>query len=125
MNNIETTIYQLGLLKNKNFTIYIDDFGTGYSSLSYLQRLPVDVLKIDQSFIGMLGKTEGSEAIVRSVIALAHSLKLKAIAEGVETKEQLALLQSLGCDYAQGYLFSKPRPANEITRMLEEGGLLA
>ena len=124
MNNIETTIYQLGLLKNKNFTIYIDDFGTGYSSLSYLQRLPVDVLKIDQSFISMLGKTEGSEAIVRSVIALAHSLRLKAIAEGVETKEQLALLQSLGCDYAQGYLFSRPRPAEEISRMLEEGGLL-
>lgn len=121
MNNIETTIYQLGLLKNKNFTIYIDDFGTGYSSLSYLQRLPVDVLKIDQSFIGMLGKTEGSEVIVRSVIALAHSLKLKAIAEGVETKEQLSLLQGLDCDYAQGYLFSRPRPANEITRLLEEG----
>lgn len=124
MNNIETTIYQLGLLKNKNFTIYIDDFGTGYSSLSYLQRLPVDVLKIDQSFISMLGKTEGSEAIVRSVIALAHSLKLKAIAEGVETKEQLALLQSLGCDYAQGYLFSRPRPASEVTRLLVERELL-
>jgi len=82
------------------------------------------VLKIDQSFISMLGKTEGSEAIVRSVIALAHSLRLKAIAEGVETNEQLALLQSLGCDYAQGYLFSRPRPAVEITKLLEAGGRL-
>ncbi len=124
MGNIEMTIQQLGLLKEHDFTIYIDDFGTGYSSLSYLQRLPVDVLKIDQSFIDMLGKAARSEAIVRSIIALAHGLKLKTIAEGVETEAQLALLQRLGCDYAQGYLFSRPRPADEISRLLLQGTLL-
>ncbi|MDP2254391.1 MAG: EAL domain-containing protein, partial [Thiobacillus sp.] len=119
MNNIEITIAQLQILKDRNFTIYIDDFGTGYSSLSYLQRLPVHVLKIDQSFVGMLGKSESSTAIVRAIIALAQSLKLKTIAEGVETPEQLALLHQHGCDYAQGYLFSKPKPAAEITRLLK------
>jgi len=109
----------------KNFTIYIDDFGTGYSSLSYLQRLPVHVLKIDQSFVGMLGKSESSTAIVRTIVALAQSLKLKTIAEGVETPEQLALLHQLGCDYAQGYLFSKPKPAAEITDCSRWGCLRA
>lgn len=123
MNNIEITIAQLQILKDRNFTIYIDDFGTGYSSLSYLQRLPVHVLKIDQSFVGMLGKSESSTAIVRAIIALAQSLKLKTIAEGVETPEQLALLHQHGCDYAQGYLFSKPKPAAEITRLLKLGTL--
>ena len=123
MNNIET-IQQIGLLKKHNFTIYIDDFGTGYSSLSYLQRLPVDVLKIDQSFVSTLGQSESSDAIVRTIVALARSLKLKTIAEGVETQAQLALLQQLGCDYAQGYLFSKPKPAGEITRMLVIGDCL-
>ncbi|MGK2950806.1 MAG: bifunctional diguanylate cyclase/phosphodiesterase [Thiobacillus sp.] len=123
MDNIEMTIAQLEILKERNFTIYIDDFGTGYSSLSYLQKLPVHVLKIDQSFVGMLGKSESSAAIVRAIIALAQSLKLKTIAEGVETPEQLALLHQLGCDYAQGYLFSKPRPAAEITGLLKIGTL--
>lgn len=123
MDNIEMTIAQLKILKDQNVTIYIDDFGTGYSSLSYLQRLPVHVLKIDQSFVGMLGESESSTAIVRTVVALAQSLKLKTIAEGVETPEQLALLHQLGCDYAQGYLFSKPKPAAEITRLLKMGTL--
>ncbi len=123
MDNIEMTLAQLKILKDRNFTIYIDDFGTGYSSLSYLQRLPVHVLKIDQSFVGMLGKSESSTAIVRTIVALAQSLKLKTIAEGVETSQQLALLHQLGCDYAQGYLFSKPKPAAEITRLLQIGTL--
>jgi len=122
MDDVETTIRQIDLLKIHNFTIYIDDFGTGYSSLSYLQRLPVDILKIDQSFVSTLGQSESSDAIVRTIIALANGLKLKIIAEGVETAEQLALLQELGCDYAQGFLFSKPRSAEEITRMLHNGG---
>lgn len=121
MDDVETTIWQIDLLKRHNFTIYIDDFGTGYSSLSYLQRLPVDILKIDQSFISTLGQSESSDTIVRTIIALAHGLKLKTIAEGVETAEQLALLKELGCDYAQGFLFSKPRPAEEITRLLNNG----
>lgn len=125
MDDIETTIRQIDLLKSHNFTIYIDDFGTGYSSLSYLQRLPVDILKIDQSFISTLGQSESSDAIVRTIIALAHSLKLKTIAEGVETAEQLTLLKELGCDYVQGFLFSKPKPAEEITRLLNNGGSIS
>ena len=125
MDSIETTIRQLELLKGSDFTIYIDDFGTGYSSLSYLQRLPVDVLKIDRSFVGTLGQSENSAEIVRTIIALARSLQLKTIAEGVETAEQLSLLQQLGCDYAQGYLFSKPLPADEITRLLQAGTTLS
>ena len=119
MDNIEMTVRQIELLKQHDLTIYVDDFGTGYSSLSQLQRLPVNVLKIDRSFVGTLGKSESSAEIVRTIIALAKSLSLKTIAEGVETVEQLAMLQQLGCDYAQGYLFSKPLPADEIIRLLE------
>lgn len=124
MNSTEFTIHQLEALRQRNLTIYIDDFGTGYSSLSYLQQLPVQVLKIDQSFVRKLDNSEGGTAIVRTIVALAKSLKMKTIAEGVETRDQLALLQDLGCDYAQGYLFSKPKPEDEITRLLEIGGSL-
>ncbi|MEW6133234.1 MAG: EAL domain-containing protein [Pseudomonadota bacterium] len=124
MDNIEMTVRQIELLKQHDLAIYIDDFGTGYSSLSQLQRLPVDILKIDRSFVGTLGQSESSAEIVRTINALAKSLKLKTIAEGVETAEQLAMLQQLGCDYAQGYLFSKPRPADEITRLLDAGSPL-
>lgn len=122
MDDVETTLRQIELLKRHDFKIYIDDFGTGYSSLSYLQRLPVDVLKIDMSFVSTLGQSRNSDAIVRNIIALAHGLKLKTIAEGVETAEQLALLREFGCDYAQGFLFSRPKPAEEITLMLQQGG---
>lgn len=125
MDNIELTIRQIEALKCRNIFAYIDDFGTGYSSLSYLQRLPVAVLKIDQSFIRGLGESDANAAIVRTIIALAQSLNLKTIAEGVETREQLGLLQQLGCDAVQGYLFCKPKPAPEITRLLEMGGYLA
>ncbi len=124
MDNIEMTIAQLKALKERSIETYIDDFGTGYSSLSYLQRLPVHVLKIDQSFVQQLGTSGGSTAIVRTIIALAKSLDLKTIAEGVETQGQLDLLQQLDCDYAQGYLFSKPKPASEITQLLELGDFL-
>lgn len=124
MDDVEATLRQIALLKRHDFTIYIDDFGTGYSSLSYLQRLPVDVLKIDMSFVSTLGQSQNSSAIVRNIIALAHGLKLKTIAEGVETTEQLALLREFGCDYAQGFLFSKPKPAEEITQVLSNGGYI-
>ncbi len=121
MDSTEFTIRQMEALRQRNLTIYIDDFGTGYSSLSYLQQLPVQILKIDQSFVRNLDSSEGGMAIVRTIVALAKSLKMKTIAEGVETRAQLDLLQALGCDYAQGYLFSKPRPMAEITRLLESG----
>lgn len=100
----------LSRLKDIGAKLYIDDFGTGYSSLSYLQRLPVDALKIDQSFVGEMVGSKGAAAIVRSTIELAHSLDLTVVAEGVETQAQWNALDALGCDTAQGYLVSKPMP---------------
>ena len=88
--------------------VAIDDFGTGYSSLSQMKRIPANIIKIDRSFVEDCPDDAGSVAIVRAIIAMAHSLKLKVIAEGVETEAQLRLLVSMDCDMAQGYLFSRP-----------------
>ena len=103
----------LRALKSIGVSLAIDDFGTGYSSLSYLQRFPLDILKIDKSFVDELGRGEGIE-IVAAVIDLAHALGLQVVAEGVETPRQLEVLRELECDYAQGYLFSRPVPANQL-----------
>ena len=111
MEDVEHSIRSLHALREMGITIAIDDFGTGFSSLSYLARLPVDTLKIDRSFIlGMAAGPQG-QALVSTIVNLGHSLGLKVVAEGVETEDQFRHLALLGCDQIQGYLLSKPVPA--------------
>jgi EAL domain-containing protein (putative c-di-GMP-specific phosphodiesterase class I) len=108
MERGEKTIELLGWIKAQQVQLSIDDFGTGYSSLSYLHRFPIDALKIDRSFVSLIDAEGKNGEIVKTIITLAHSLGIKAIAEGVETPHQLTHLRNLGCQAAQGYFFSKP-----------------
>jgi diguanylate cyclase (GGDEF)-like protein len=108
----------LNRMRDAGLSIAMDDFGTGYTSLGQLADLPMDVVKIDRSFVIAMGTSERSRAIIESVINMAHALKLRVIAEGVETNEQLALLSGLGCNEIQGYLISRPLPATDITDFL-------
>ena len=119
MSDVESAIAILRNLKSLGIHISIDDFGTGYSSLSYLRRFPIDVLKIDQSFVNDITVDADDAAIVASIISLAHSLRLKVIAEGVETTEQLDYLRAHGCDQVQGYLFSRAVAADAFEKLLE------
>lgn len=114
MGNPERAQSQLLTLRRMGAQCAVDDFGTGHSSLSYLRQLAIDSLKIDRSFIQALGPEPDSQAIVAASIGLAHQLGRKTVAEGVETQEQLAWLQTLGCDAVQGYLFSRPMPADQV-----------
>ena len=118
MHNPQEAIRILAQLSAQGIHISVDDFGTGYSSLSYLKQFRLDTLKIDRSFVRDINSDADDAAIVRSVIALAHSLRLQVIAEGVETPEQLEYLRALGCDQYQGYLRSKPLPAADFEAML-------
>lgn len=108
MAHFESTAHNVDQLGELGVELYIDDFGTGYSSLSYLTRLPLKILKVDRSFVSKMSSDPRSEEIVRAIVTLAHNLGLKAVAEGVETGEQLAKLQVLGCELGQGYWFSRP-----------------
>lgn len=118
MYNESYVISKLNKIRNLGIHIAIDDFGTGYSSLSYLRKFPIDTLKIDRSFVNDISTDNGAMAIARSTISLAQSLQLNVVAEGVETEEQLRFLSEQKCNLAQGYLFSKPLPADEFEKLL-------
>jgi len=118
MNDAEEFVATLKKLKDVGIKIAIDDFGTGYSSLNYLKRMPVDRLKVDQSFVRDIHKDPESTTIVEAIISLGHSLKLKVIAEGVETEQQLEFLRDRGCEEFQGFHFSRPVPVEQFTALL-------
>jgi len=123
LERIERATNIINTLKNRGVTFAIDDFGTGHSSLSRLKQLPVDTLKIDQSFIRNIADESDDRAIAAAIIAMAHSLGLRVIGEGVETKPQLDVLRALDCDEIQGFYFSKPVPAGEIAGLLKKSFL--
>ena len=118
MADAERSAVVLSELKALGVRLDIDDFGTGYSSLNRLQRFPVDTLKIDRAFISRMDTDPATHQIVRIIVMLAHGLRLKVVAEGVETQAQVDLLKEIGCELAQGYLYSKPAAADAIEQLL-------
>jgi EAL domain-containing protein (putative c-di-GMP-specific phosphodiesterase class I) len=121
MKHAESTESILKTLRARGVQLAVDDFGTGYSSLSYLRKFPIDALKIDQSFVRQITTTPDETTIVTAVISMGRSLKLRVVAEGVETQEELAFLQAHQCDEAQGYYFSRPMLPQEFAKLLETG----
>jgi EAL domain-containing protein (putative c-di-GMP-specific phosphodiesterase class I) len=119
LKNVEDVILTMNALQEIGVRFSLDDFGTGYSSLQYLKRLPLNQLKIDQSFVREVAFSQSDNAIVRTIIAMAQILNLEVIAEGVETEEQRKILLENGCNYFQGYLFSKPVPVEEYEALLK------
>jgi EAL domain-containing protein (putative c-di-GMP-specific phosphodiesterase class I) len=118
MENAESSADVLRQLQAMGVSVAIDDFGTGYSSLSYLKRLPIDTVKLDRSFVNGATSDPNDAALVMAIITLAHNLKLKVVAEGIETEEQKSFLRLLRCDEGQGYLFGKPMPADLLESRL-------
>jgi EAL domain-containing protein (putative c-di-GMP-specific phosphodiesterase class I) len=121
MKRPESAAAILQSLRKRGVRVAIDDFGTGYSSLSYLRKFPVDALKIDQSFVRQISAAGDDRSIVTAVIALARSLKLRVVAEGVETLDELRFLQAHQCEEAQGYYFSRPVPPEQFAKLLRNG----
>ena len=117
---LDTNTAALDRLKALGIRISLDDFGSGYSFLSYLKRLPADILKIDKSFTKGLGVEIEDTAIVQTVVDLAHILGMEVVAEGVEIEEQETLLKEMGCDFAQGFFFSRPLPPEEVPGFLSQ-----
>ncbi len=120
MDDRTTTFATMSTLKTMGLRLSIDDFGTGYSSLAYLKRFPVHALKVDRSFVKDMPGAEDDSAITSAIIAMAHSLRLEVVAEGVETTEQLNYLNMRHCDYAQGYLISRPVPAADLSQFVRD-----
>ena len=125
MEDIDATVAKLRAIRDLGVNILIDDFGTGYSSLAYLAKLPVHSLKIDRTFIMSMVDDPDTMTLVSTIISLAHSLRLKVIAEGVETEDQARILRLLRCDEMQGYLISPAIPENELIALLQPAGRLA
>ncbi len=123
MENLEDALQKLEALKALGILISIDDFGTGYSSLGYLKRLPVNIVKVDRSFVMDIPEDKDDMEITAAVIAMAHKLNYEVVAEGVETEEQLQFLESCHCDYGQGYYFSRPLPSNELEAFCQDFNL--
>jgi len=123
MKEAEHAINSLNALRNLGIDIAIDDFGTGYSSLSYLKTLPINKLKIDQSFVQDIGKNTGDDAIIRAIIAMAQSLEMETIAEGIENENQEAFLLGLRCNAGQGFMYAKPMPASELNKYLANAAI--
>jgi EAL domain-containing protein (putative c-di-GMP-specific phosphodiesterase class I) len=125
MRNPKISAETMRKMRDMGMKVAVDDFGTGYSSLSYLKELPVDVIKIDKSFVSDINFNPGSLAIVRAIIEIAHALDMKLLAEGIETVDQKNCLRDLGCDLAQGFLFHKPLPVEQFEQLLKNGRVLA
>ena len=121
MSNMDDATRHLRKLEQLGVAVSVDDFGTGHSSLSYLHRLPIDSIKVDRSFVRQITQSEESEAIVRAIVAMANSLNLQVIAEGVETEDQLSAVAKVGCHFIQGYLFSRPLSSEAIPAVLRLG----
>jgi EAL domain-containing protein (putative c-di-GMP-specific phosphodiesterase class I) len=119
MQRVDENAHVLQELRSMGIHISIDDFGTGYSSLSYLKRMPIDALKIDRSFVNDITEDGDGAAIVSTIINLAHNLKLRAVAEGVETQEQADFLRARGCDEIQGFLVSRPVSADDLVSLFD------
>jgi EAL domain-containing protein (putative c-di-GMP-specific phosphodiesterase class I) len=120
MHDAEASISTLQRLKSHGISISIDDFGTGYSSLSYLKRLPLDILKIDQSFVRDIDTDKNDAALVRTIIGLARNLGMKVLAEGVENHSQLSFLNAYGCNFGQGFLFGKPLAPEAFAELMHK-----
>ena len=121
ISNPESTVKMLEQLRKRNIQICLDDFGTGYSSLNYLHRFPINILKIDRSFVSNLKAEDSKMAIVRTIVTLGHELGIEVIAEGIETADQKQFLKTLGCHYGQGYYFSPPVDSKTLTTLLTSG----
>ena len=118
LEQAEPAVGTLTRLREMGVVLCMDDFGTGYSSLGYLHRFPLDVVKIDRSFVTRMDRDARSAQMVHAIVNLARNLRVKVVAEGVETREQLAALRGMGCDHAQGFLFAEPLSEEKAARML-------
>jgi EAL domain-containing protein (putative c-di-GMP-specific phosphodiesterase class I) len=122
LQHTEAIREKLRELKALGLSLAVDDFGTGYSSLGYLHRFPLDVLKIDKTFVEGIGSGSGAPAIARAIVGLAQALHLETVAEGIETEAQASSLQALGCVFGQGYLFARPQPPEKLAAFFQRPG---